>query len=345
MKDKVILVTGANRGIGLNIIKRLDSDGYTVIGTSRTDDGANIISQEIKTSNGKGLKMDVTDQESINSAIKKIQDEYGTLYGLVNNAGITNDNLLMRMTEEQWLSVIETNLTSIYRVTKSIIKDMMKARNGRIVNIGSIVGMMGNSGQSNYSASKSGLLGFTKSLARELTSRNINVNSISPGFIDTDMTKTLSDEQIDNLTGPSAQFTSDATFGNYPLVANFTSNSIEGTHKIKYHLWQIEDESIYATENLEYTFNYPGTYNASLIVIDEIGQRDTTMNETIITVDTLFGDANFDAQINTVDVEDILIHSIGNISFDAAQVAAGDLDNDDTLSPFDASLILQYLDL
>ena len=200
MKDKVILVTGANRGIGLDIIKRLDSDGYTVIGTSRTDDGANIISQEIKNSNGKGLKMDVTDQESINSAIKKIQDEYGTLYGLVNNAGITNDNLLMRMTEEQWLSVIETNLTSIYRVTKSIIKDMMKARNGRIVNIGSIVGMMGNSGQSNYSASKSGLLGFTKSLARELSSRNINVNSISPGFIDTDMTKTLSSEQIDNLT-------------------------------------------------------------------------------------------------------------------------------------------------
>ena len=200
MKDKVILVTGANRGIGLDIIKRLDSDGYTVIGTSRTDDGADIISQEIKNSNGKGLKMDVTDQESINSAIKKIQDEYGTLYGLVNNAGITNDNLLMRMTEEQWLSVIETNLTSIYRVTKSIIKDMMKAREGRIVNIGSIVGMMGNAGQSNYSASKSGLLGFTKSLARELSSRNINVNSISPGFIDTDMTKALSDEQIANLS-------------------------------------------------------------------------------------------------------------------------------------------------
>ena len=169
MKDKVILVTGANRGIGLDIIQRLNNDGYTVIGTSRTDDGANIISQEIKNSNGKGLKMDVTDQESINSAVEKIQDEYGTLYGLVNNAGITNDNLLMRMTEEQWLSVIETNLTSIYRVTKSIVKDMMKAREGRIVNIGSIVGMMGNAGQSNSSASKSGLLGFTKSLARELS--------------------------------------------------------------------------------------------------------------------------------------------------------------------------------
>ena len=200
MKDKVILVTGANRGIGLNIIQRLNNDGYTVIGTSRSDDGANIISQEINSNGGKGLKMDVTNQESINSAIKNIQDEYGALYGLVNNAGITNDNLLMRMTEEQWLSVIETNLTSIYRVTKSIVKDMMKAREGRIVNIGSIVGMMGNAGQSNYSASKSGLLGFTKSLARELSSRNINVNSISPGFIDTDMTKALSDEQIDNLS-------------------------------------------------------------------------------------------------------------------------------------------------
>ena len=200
MKDKVILVTGANRGIGLNIIQRLNNDGYTVIGTSRTNDGANIISQEIKSTDGKGLKMDVTNQESINSAIKNIQDEYGSLYGLVNNAGITNDNLLMRMTEEQWLSVIETNLTSIYRVTKSIIKDMMKAREGRIVNIGSIVGIMGNAGQSNYSASKSGLLGFTKSLARELSSRNINVNSISPGFIDTDMTKALSNEQIDNLS-------------------------------------------------------------------------------------------------------------------------------------------------
>ena len=200
MKDKVILVTGANRGIGLNIIQRLNNDGYTVIGTSRSDDGADIISQEINSNGGKGLKMDVTNQESINSAIKNIQDEYGALYGLVNNAGITNDNLLMRMTEEQWLSVIETNLTSIYRVTKSIVKDMMKAREGRIVNIGSIVGMMGNAGQSNYSASKSGLLGFTKSLARELSSRNINVNSISPGFIDTDMTKALSDDQIDNLS-------------------------------------------------------------------------------------------------------------------------------------------------
>ena len=199
-KDKIILVTGANRGIGLNILQRLDLDGYTVIGTSRSDDGANLISQQIKNSDGKGLKMDVTDQESINLAMNRIQEGYGTVYGLVNNAGITEDNLLMRMSDEQWLSVIETNLTSLYRVTKSLVKDMMKARQGRIINVGSIVGVMGNAGQSNYSASKSGLLGFTKSLARELSSRNINVNSISPGFIDTDMTKALSDEQIDNLT-------------------------------------------------------------------------------------------------------------------------------------------------
>ncbi len=199
-KDKVILVTGANRGIGLNILQRLDLDGYTVIGTSRSDDGANLISQQIKNSDGIGLKMDVTDQESINLAMNRIQEDYGTIYGLVNNAGITEDNLLMRMSDEQWLSVIETNLTSLYRVTKSLVKDMMKARQGRIINVGSIVGVMGNAGQSNYSASKSGLLGFTKSLARELSSRNINVNSISPGFIDTDMTKALSDEQIDNLT-------------------------------------------------------------------------------------------------------------------------------------------------
>ena len=150
----------------MNIIQRLDFDGYTVIGTSRSDDGANIISQQIKNSDGIGLKMDVTDQESINLAINRIQDDYGTIYGLVNNAGITEDNLLMRMSDEQWLSVIETNLTSLYRVTKSIIKDMMKARQGRIINIGSIVGVMGNAGQSNYSASKSGLLGFTKSLQR-----------------------------------------------------------------------------------------------------------------------------------------------------------------------------------
>ena len=200
MKDKIILITGANRGIGHNILKKIATCGYTVIGTSRSKAGADMISDAIKDHNGKGVVMDVTNQDSINTSINKIKEDYGVIYGLVNNAGITNDNLLMRMSDEQWNSVIETNLTSLYRVTKSVVKDMMKARVGRIVNIGSIVGQMGNAGQSNYSATKSGLLGFTKSLARELSSRNINVNAVSPGFIDTDMTKALSDDQIESLT-------------------------------------------------------------------------------------------------------------------------------------------------
>ena len=200
MKDKIILITGANRGIGHNILKKIATYGYTVIGTSRSKDGADMITEALKDSNGKGIVMDVTNQESINTSVSKIKEDYGIIYGLVNNAGITNDNLLMRMSDEQWNTVIETNLTSLYRVTKSVIKDMMKERTGRIVNIGSIVGIMGNAGQSNYSATKSGLLGFTKSLAREVSSRNINVNAISPGFIDTDMTRALSEEQIEALT-------------------------------------------------------------------------------------------------------------------------------------------------
>ena len=200
MKDKIILITGANRGIGHNILKKIATYGYTVIGTSRSKDGADTVTEALKNSNGKGIVMDVTNQESINTSVSKIKEDYGIIYGLVNNAGITNDNLLMRMSDEQWNTVIETNLTSLYRVTKSVVKDMMKARTGRIVNIGSIVGMMGNAGQSNYSATKSGLLGFTKSLAREVSSRNINVNAISPGFIDTDMTRALSEEQIEALT-------------------------------------------------------------------------------------------------------------------------------------------------
>ena len=200
MKDKIILITGANRGIGHNILKKIASCGYTVIGTSRSKDGADLITETLKDFKGKGIVMDVTNQESIDTSVSQIKDDYGVIYGLVNNAGITNDNLLMRMSDEQWNTVIETNLTSLYRVTKSVVKDMMKARIGRIINIGSIVGMMGNAGQSNYSATKSGLLGFTKSLAREVSSRNINVNAISPGFIDTDMTRALSEEQIEALT-------------------------------------------------------------------------------------------------------------------------------------------------
>ena len=200
MDNKIVLITGANRGIGESILHRLDADGYLVIGSSRSNEGVKKITSEIKKSNGKGIQMDVTDQKSIDDAVDSIKKDYGPIYGLINNAGITNDNLLMRMSDEQWSSVIDSNLNSLFRVTKSIVKDMMKARVGRIINIGSIVGMMGNAGQSNYSATKSGLLGFTKSLARELSSRNINVNSISPGFINTDMTKALSEDQIDALS-------------------------------------------------------------------------------------------------------------------------------------------------
>jgi len=200
MKDKIILITGANRGIGHNILKKISNNGYTVIGTSRSESGLENISNTLEKTNGEGMIMDVTNQESIDQAVSNIKEKYGVIYGLVNNAGITQDNLLMRMTDKEWSSVIDTNLTSLYRVTKSVVKDMMKARIGRIINIGSIVGLMGNAGQSNYSATKAGLLGFTKSLARELSSRNINVNSVSPGFIETDMTKALSSDQIDALT-------------------------------------------------------------------------------------------------------------------------------------------------
>jgi 3-oxoacyl-[acyl-carrier protein] reductase len=200
MKDKIILITGANRGIGHNILKKISNNGYTVIGTSRSESGLENISNTLENTNGEGMIMDVTNQESIDQAVSNIKEKYGVIYGLVNNAGITQDNLLMRMTDKEWSSVIDTNLTSLYRVTKSVVKDMMKARVGRIINIGSIVGLMGNAGQSNYSATKAGLLGFTKSLARELSSRNINVNSVSPGFIETDMTKALSSDQIEALT-------------------------------------------------------------------------------------------------------------------------------------------------
>ena len=151
-------------------------------------------------------------------------------------------------------------------------------------------------------------------------------------------------QQIDNLTAPSALFTTDVNFGDYPLVVNFMNNSTQGTHDINYLLWQIEDESIYTTGDLEYTFNNPGVYNASLIAIDKIGQRDTSMAEAIVTVDTLFGDVNLDALVNSNDAEDILENFIGDMPFDAIQMAIGDLDNDGTLSPFDGSLILQYLE-
>ena len=199
LEGEIALITGASRGIGKAIAEQLASMGATVIGTATTDAGADNISAYLSDAGGKGLCLNVTDIDSITNVIKSITDEFGAVSILVNNAGITKDNLLMMMKEEQWNDIIETNLTSIYRLSKAVVRSMMKARKGRIINIASVVGLTGNPGQTNYSATKAGMLGFTKSLAREIGSRNITVNCVAPGFIDTDMTKDLADEQRDAL--------------------------------------------------------------------------------------------------------------------------------------------------
>ena len=194
--NKIVLITGANRGIGHSIMSAFINAGYIVVGTSRSDDGVKKINDTIgDPSKGCGVKMDVTSENDIQSANKLIRDKFGITTILINNAGVTKDNLLMRMSSEEWNDVIDTNLNSLYRVTKEFIRDMMKQKTGRIINISSVVGMSGNAGQSNYSSSKSAIYGFTKSLAKEVASRNITVNAISPGFIETDMTDKLSDEQ------------------------------------------------------------------------------------------------------------------------------------------------------
>ena len=194
--NKIVLITGANRGIGHSIMSAFINAGYIVVGTSRSDDGVKKINDTIgDPSKGCGVKMDVTSENDIQSANKLIRDKFGITTILINNEGVTKDNLLMRMSSEEWNDVIDTNLNSLYRVTKEFIREMMKQKTGRIINISSVVGMSGNAGQSNYSSSKSAIYGFTKSLAKEVASRNITVNAISPGFIETDMTDKLSDEQ------------------------------------------------------------------------------------------------------------------------------------------------------
>jgi len=199
LDGEIALVTGASRGIGKAIAEQLASQGATVIGTATSDSGADNISAYLSEFGGKGMCLNVTDADSIAAVIKAITAEYGDVSILVNNAGITKDNLLMMMKEDQWNDIINTNLTSIYRLSKAVIRKMMKARKGRIINIASVVGMTGNPGQTNYSATKAGMLGFSKSLAREIGSRNITVNCVAPGFIDTDMTKELPDEQREAL--------------------------------------------------------------------------------------------------------------------------------------------------
>ncbi|ENM5874162.1 3-oxoacyl-ACP reductase FabG [Vibrio mimicus] len=194
LEGKVALVTGASRGIGKAIAELLTERGAKVIGTATSESGAQAISDYLG-DNGKGMALNVTNPESIEAVLKTITDEFGGVDILVNNAGITRDNLLMRMKEEEWSDIMETNLTSIFRLSKAVLRGMMKKRQGRIINVGSVVGTMGNAGQANYAAAKAGVIGFTKSMAREVASRGVTVNTVAPGFIETDMTKALNDEQ------------------------------------------------------------------------------------------------------------------------------------------------------
>ncbi|ENO1791296.1 MULTISPECIES: 3-oxoacyl-ACP reductase FabG [Vibrio] len=194
LEGKIALVTGASRGIGRAIAELLVERGATVIGTATSESGAAAISEYLG-DNGKGLALNVTDVESIEATLKTINEEFGVIDILVNNAGITRDNLLMRMKDDEWNDIIDTNLTPIYRMSKAVLRGMMKKRAGRIINVGSVVGTMGNAGQTNYAAAKAGVIGFTKSIAREVASRGVTVNTVAPGFIETDMTKALNDDQ------------------------------------------------------------------------------------------------------------------------------------------------------
>ncbi len=201
-EPRIALVTGASRGIGRAIAEGLAAQGHTVIGTATSDKGAESISAYLKEAgaSGQGMTLNVTDPASIKEVVDGIGSAYGAPAILVNNAGITRDNLMMRMKDEEWDDIIETNLSSVYRVTKACLRGMMKLRWGRIINISSVVGAMGNAGQANYAAAKAGIQGYTRSLAREVGSRGITVNAVAPGFIDTDMTRALGDEQRQELT-------------------------------------------------------------------------------------------------------------------------------------------------
>jgi 3-oxoacyl-[acyl-carrier protein] reductase len=205
LENEIALVTGASRGIGAAIADKLAQAGATLVGTATTEKGAEAITERLRNAGmkGKGMVLNVSDQSSIDALMEALAGEFGNPTILVNNAGITRDNLLMRMKDEEWDAIINTNLTSVYRLSKAVLRGMMKARKGRVINISSVVGAMGNAGQTNYAAAKAGIHGFTRSMAREVGSRGITVNSVAPGFIETDMTKELPEAQrkqlVDNI--------------------------------------------------------------------------------------------------------------------------------------------------
>ncbi len=199
LQGEIALVTGASRGIGAAIADALAAQGATVIGTATTDAGAAAIGERLAAVGGHGRALNVTDAAALEAVLDGIAKEFGAISILVNNAGITRDNLLLRMKEEDWQAILDTNLTSVFRTSKAVMRGMMKARKGRIINIASVIGVTGNAGQANYAAAKAGIIAFSKSLAKEIGSRGITVNVVAPGFIDTDMTKALPEEQRTGL--------------------------------------------------------------------------------------------------------------------------------------------------
>lgn len=202
-ENEIALVTGASRGIGRAIAMALGEAGATVIGTATSAGGASNITDGLKAAGikGRGAVLDVADPDSVYTLLDEISKNEGSPSILVNNAGITRDNLLMRMKEDEWQAIIDTNLSSVFRMSKAVLRGMMKARHGRIISIASVVGVMGNAGQANYAAAKAGIIGFSKSLAREVGSRGITVNVVAPGFIDTDMTRSLTEDQRGTMLG------------------------------------------------------------------------------------------------------------------------------------------------
>ncbi|MEO7072793.1 MAG: 3-oxoacyl-ACP reductase FabG [Rhodanobacter sp.] len=199
LQGEIVLVTGASRGIGAAIADHLAAQGATVIGTATTETGAAAIGARLASSGGHGRALDVTDAAAVDGLVSSISAEFGAVSILVNNAGITRDQLLLRMREDDWNLILDTNLSSVYRMSKAVLRGMMKAHKGRIVSIASVVGLIGNPGQANYAAAKAGIIAFSKSLAREIGSRGITVNVVAPGFIDTDMTRALAPEARDAL--------------------------------------------------------------------------------------------------------------------------------------------------